>query len=104
MAGGMAGYLTTASSLGGEKQKGKTPTGVGWYKLYEKFFCLSDGSARRSSGAAVAPGTRPSPPHACPPGHVSAGTPADSSLGATVGEVVRSGDGQCRPLPRRETF
>ena len=104
MAGGMEGYLTTASSLGGEKQKGKTPTGVGWYKLYEKFFCLSDGSARRSSGAAVAPGTRPSTPHARPPEHVSAGTPAEISLGATVGEGVRTGDVQCRPLPQRGTF
>ena len=36
MSGGVPGYPTAAVSLGGQKRKGETPTGGGWYKFYGK--------------------------------------------------------------------
>ena len=43
MAGDMAGYPTSAGSSGGQKRKGETPTGGGWYRLYGKLFVCQTG-------------------------------------------------------------
>ena len=55
----------------------------------------------QSSGASVAPGTRPDSPRARPCDHVSAATPVSRELGATAGAGVRTGAGLCRPPLRR---
>ena len=64
-------------------------------------FPLNSKRGRWSSGAAVAPGTRPAPPQAHLLTRANAVTPADSALGANVGAGVRTEGCLCRPPLRR---
>ena len=63
----------------------------------------ADGSKFLVSGAAFGPRTRPAPPQDRPLTLANAVTPADSTLGATVGAGVRTGGGLGCPPLRRET-